>query len=187
MAPQNRKPQPHFSNFYHFIAQGFSLVEVTIAIAVVAFSIAGILAMLPMALRSASESHEETRANHIAQSIFSGLLLSNASLLLGEIPQQSQPLNLSTSESWVLKFDYQSNPVGPPVRGSIAQPTDQKEVQYLVQVTTRPNPALKFLNQTPFDASNCTLVEVLVTSPAKAPLQKRNRYSYVTLLKAENP
>jgi type II secretory pathway pseudopilin PulG len=52
---------------------GFSLVEVTVAIGIFAFVVVGILGLLPTALKLRAESAQETRAVLIAQELFASL------------------------------------------------------------------------------------------------------------------
>lgn len=53
--------------------EGFSLVEVTIAIGIFAFVIVGIIGLFPTALRMRAESSTETRAVLIAQELFANV------------------------------------------------------------------------------------------------------------------
>lgn len=161
---------------------GFSLVEVTIAIAVVTFSIVGILGMFPAAMRSATESLEETRATHIAQSVFAGLMMPGGPMLVGEEPAQAQSVSLSSEETWMLVYDNESRPLGNPSRGSIASPHGDPRARFLVEVKTKPNSELKTPSNQTYLATNSTLVCVLVTAPAQAPLERRNVYPFATIL-----
>jgi len=63
---------------------GFSLVEVVLALAIVSFSLVGILSIFPVALDTASDSKTETRVTVIAQNIISDLQTSpsNAAIVL---------------------------------------------------------------------------------------------------------
>jgi Tfp pilus assembly protein PilV len=56
---------------YYNIA--FSLVEVVIAIGVISFALVAIIGILPVGLASSRQSAQETRANHLAEEIFSTL------------------------------------------------------------------------------------------------------------------
>ncbi len=51
----------------------FSLVEVVLALGVVGFAIIAILGVIPVGLKASRGSQDETRAAHIAQSIFASL------------------------------------------------------------------------------------------------------------------
>lgn len=52
---------------------GFSLVEVTVAIAIFAFVIVGILGLFPVALKQSSDSALETRAAMVAKQLFESI------------------------------------------------------------------------------------------------------------------
>jgi len=56
--------------------QGFSLVEVSVAIGIFAFVAIGILGLLPAALRLRADSAQETRAVMIAEEIFASIAAS---------------------------------------------------------------------------------------------------------------
>jgi uncharacterized protein (TIGR02598 family) len=51
-------------------ASGFSLVEVVVALGVIAFGLLAILGLFPTGLQSGRASIQETRANHLADQIF---------------------------------------------------------------------------------------------------------------------
>lgn len=52
---------------------GFSLVEVVIALGVISFALVAIIGLLPIGLASNRGTIQETRANHLAEEIFSTL------------------------------------------------------------------------------------------------------------------
>src|SRR5438128_8955950 len=52
----------------------FSLLEVVIALGVIAVGIVGVLAVFPTALQTGHSAQDETRAAHIAQSVFGSLV-----------------------------------------------------------------------------------------------------------------
>src|SRR5262249_61996427 len=54
--------------------EGFSLMEVVIALGVITVGIVGILAVIPTALQTGHSAQDETRAAHIAQSVFGSLV-----------------------------------------------------------------------------------------------------------------
>ena len=81
---------------------GFSLVEVVLALGIVSFSLVGILSIFPVALDTAKDSKNETRITLIAQSIFSDLQSSSATNALVILKQGDNP---GTSETTLLKLD----------------------------------------------------------------------------------
>src|ERR1043165_1889070 len=52
---------------------GFSLVEVVVALGVIGFALLAILGLFPIGLKSGRASIQETRANHLAEQVFSTL------------------------------------------------------------------------------------------------------------------
>jgi|SRR5437899_3119816 len=53
---------------------GFSLVEVVIALGIITVGVTAVLALFPTALQSGHSAQDETRAAHIAQSVFGSLV-----------------------------------------------------------------------------------------------------------------
>jgi type II secretory pathway pseudopilin PulG len=74
---------------------GFSLLEVVIALGVITVGIVGVLAVFPTALQTGHSAQDETRAAHIAQSVFGSLVagassqFSNVQLPLSPPPSPS--------------------------------------------------------------------------------------------------
>jgi len=94
-------------------AGGFSLVEVTVAIAIFAFVVVGILGLLPTAMKMRAESAQETRAVLIAQELLASV---QAAPSLREVtlrdgpglrPNNNQTLDL-TSQSFVIGYPVQT-------------------------------------------------------------------------------
>jgi Tfp pilus assembly protein PilV len=73
-------------------SEAFSLLEVVIALGVITLGIVGVLAVFPTALQTGHSAQNETRAAHIAQSVFGSLVagasthFSNAQLPLYPSP-----------------------------------------------------------------------------------------------------
>jgi len=69
---------------------GFSLVEVAIAIAILAVGMTGVMALLPVGLNSAREVHNETVAAGVARTVIGNLQFSNRLLgLSSNLPNQT--------------------------------------------------------------------------------------------------
>jgi Tfp pilus assembly protein PilV len=80
----------------------FSLLEVVIALGVIAVGIVGVLAVFPTALQTGHSAQDETRAAHIAQSVFGSLVagassqFSNVQLPLSPSPSPAPtPLSIN--------------------------------------------------------------------------------------------
>jgi uncharacterized protein (TIGR02598 family) len=67
------KSAPFFAGFGSRLHRGFTLVEVILALAVMAIGLVGILGIFPVALNTARESKQETRIAQLAQTMFSDL------------------------------------------------------------------------------------------------------------------
>src|SRR5438876_8384598 len=84
--------------------RSFSLAEVVIALGVVTVGIIAVLGVFPIALQTGHSAQDETRAAHIAQSIFGSLVaqapsqFSGVQFLLSDGVTRSQPpLNLTAA------------------------------------------------------------------------------------------
>ena len=82
--------------------RSFSLLEVVIALGVITVGIVGILAVFPTALQTGHSAQDETRAAHIAQSVFGSLVagassqFSNVQLPLSASPSPAPtPLSIN--------------------------------------------------------------------------------------------
>src|SRR5437879_9368023 len=85
--------------------KAFSLLEVVIALGVIAVGIVGVLAVFPTALQTGHSAQDETRAAHIAQSVFGSLVaqapsqFSNVQILLSDGVTLSPSIDLRTTLS----------------------------------------------------------------------------------------
>ena len=149
----------------------FSLIEVVLALAVIAFAITGIMGLFPVALKSAQESQRETRATFIAQQIFNdlkasprtNLLIATGTNLLDAANFVSPRPSFTNAWSNTVSFDLSGTPIGP---GS-----DPGAI-YLASVSSTPN--------TP--VSGLARVQVDVETPAQAAATNRSKYTFVTLM-----
>lgn len=173
------KPKsPHPANPVHPVKNAFSLIEVVLAIGVIAFALVGIMGLFPMALRSAQESHRETRATMIAQQIFSDLnVLTSTNRMLVRGPTASTPANVVTNFSLAANSStnlaYDENGTG------------------LTDIITdgnfaAPYPAATFLAKVTVDTNtgtpNLSRVQTTIETPAAAASPHRSRYTFVTLM-----
>lgn len=153
--------------FGHRVRAGaFSLVEIVLALGIMAFAIVGIMGLFPVALRSAQEAQRETHAALIARKIFSDLrsspagdtfIATNSNLLA------SQPrFSLSNASTTSVQYTAEGRPVGP-----------GQDPIFLATVTVSPD--------TPSDG--LARIEATVEAPASAPASSRSKYTFVTLMR----
>ena len=81
-------------------AFGFSLVEIVIALGVISFALVAIIGLLPIGLASNRGTIQETRANHLAEEVFS-ILRSQpfTTVSLAFLNSASGPVDLSTEDT----------------------------------------------------------------------------------------
>ena len=148
----------------------FSLLEVVIALGVIAVGIVGVLAVFPTALQTGHSAQDETRAAHIAQSVFGSLVAQAPSQFSGvQLPLSdgvSPSINLtSPSSSYTL---YAGND------GQLAN--SATNASYLITIYTN-NPVPGFT-----DPASANLVTVRVAWPATAPAANQTFRDYVRII-----
>ncbi len=148
----------------------FSLIEVVLALAVIAFAITGIMGLFPVALRSAQESQRETRATLIARQIFSDLQTSpatNALIATGtNLASSGNFKTESLSNSWTNSIGYDE--AGLPV-GLMPTPS----ANFVANISSTPNVPVSGLSR----------IQVDVEAPAQAASTNRSKYTFVTLMR----
>jgi uncharacterized protein (TIGR02598 family) len=85
--------------------RSFSLLEVVIALGVITVGIVGILAVFPTALQTGHSAQDETRAAHIAQSVFGSLVAEGRTgtgnlNTAATIPPTTTSVNLTSSSQY---------------------------------------------------------------------------------------
>lgn len=158
----------------------FSLVEIVIALGVVSFAIMGIVGLFPVAMRSAQESQNETRAAVIAQQIFSDLKSfsgTNTFLVRGPSATNSAYLitgiNLAASNNYYLAYDIQGNGLSDVLNASLyTNSYTLSGAAYLASVQLSPD--------TP--TNGICRIQATVETPAAAPSSRRQKYVFVSLL-----
>jgi len=148
------------------------LVEVVIALGVITVGIVGILGVFPTALQTGHSAQDETRAAHIAQSVFGSLVaqapsqFSNVRLPLYPLPSPSpSAINLTTSSSYPLYADNDGQ-----LSNSAASAT------YAITIYTN--------NSVPgfTDPASANEVTVRVAWPANAPVANQTFRDYVRII-----
>lgn len=158
----------------------FSLVEIVIAIGILAVAVVGIMGLFPVAMRSAQDSQRETRAAQLARGIFDELQSlpgTNSALIRGpsitNAADRITGINLSVASTHVIGYDQQGN--GLPVALTPAQFTNAlgaDGIFYVAKVEVAP--------QAP--PSRLSVVTVDLEAPAATVSSNRNRYSFSTLM-----
>jgi type II secretory pathway pseudopilin PulG len=79
---------------------GFSLVEIVLALGVISFGLVAIIGLLPIGLASNRGTIQETRANHLAEAIFSTLRSQPfTSAKVDSLGGTSNPIDLSAENT----------------------------------------------------------------------------------------
>jgi uncharacterized protein (TIGR02598 family) len=137
---------------------GFTLVEVVLALGIISFAIIGIIGMMPVAMRSALDSSQETDATLIAQRIFSEIKAGETAIRFVEgMPSNLNLSNSGTSEVIHFRDD-----------GSVTNGVGDYAVRILVDTNT--------------GMTNLSRVQVDIAAPAIAPESNRKTNSFVTLV-----
>jgi type II secretory pathway pseudopilin PulG len=155
---------------------GFSLAEVVIALGVIAIAVVAILALFPAALQTGHSAQDETRAAHIAQTIFPRLIgqavsqFNNVQLLLSDNTTRSTPpIDLTTSSGATPALTlYAEND------GELTQ--DATKAVYAIFVYTN-NSVAGFT-----DLASANLVTLRVAWPANAPAANQTYRDYVRII-----
>lgn len=174
--------------------RGFSLVEIVVALGIIAFALVAILGLFPVAMREAREGRNETRAASIAQLIFGQLRTHDPrqkALPIGPDPVKVsttdgnlnlglQAPNSTTTNLAYVAFDEDGEPIrritpaqydGTDASGTLSQAT------YKVRVRAMPNQPI----------SGLARVAVDVTYPPTAPIASRSTNTFTLLLNNVSP
>jgi uncharacterized protein (TIGR02598 family) len=155
---------------------GFSLVEVVIALGVIAVAVVTILALFPAALQTGHAAQDETRAAQIAQTIFpslAGQALSRFNsvqfLLSDNSTRSTPPIDLTTSSGATPALTlYAEN------AGELTQ--DATKAVYAIYLYT--NNAVPGFT----DPASANLVTLRVAWPANAPAANQSYRDYARII-----
>lgn len=154
---------------------GFSLLEIVLALSVIAFAIIGILGLFPAAMKTARESQNETRATLIAQQIFSDLKLAKGTnrwlTFVDSPPLVITNFSLST-ESAPAYIAYDAGGSAVTNLSAAEFPNSFSNAIFLAEVSVRTNTGLSGLSR----------VQTTIETPAIAPSTNRSKYTFVTLM-----
>ena len=147
----------------------FSLLEVVIALGVIAVGIVGVLAVFPTALQTGHSAQDETRAAHIAQSVF-GSLVAGATSRFNAVPLPPTPLSIALTAS--------SSPTSPTLYadndGNLI-PNSTNSAYAIFIYTNNAVPGFT-------DPASANLVTVRVAWPANAPPANQTFRDYVRII-----
>ena len=169
----------------------FSLVEVVLALGIVAFAVVAILGLIPTALQTSHSSQDDTRAAQIAQSIlavFSEQQFSAVTFLEYDSTTGSQSGSINfdlksqngTGANWAANNEGEVFIPGPPVKfltrpsGPPAAPADTAQT-YAVTVSFNNSPA-------GFDAQYANQLVVSIAWPANAALANQTKRDFVRIV-----
>jgi uncharacterized protein (TIGR02598 family) len=149
--------------------RSFSLLEVVIALGVITVGVVGVLAVFPTALQTGHSAQDETRAAHIAQSVF-GSLVAGATSQFNNAGLPPTPVSIDLTAS--------SSPTSP----TLYADTDgnlipnSTNAAYAIFVYTN--------NSVPgfTDPGTANLVTVRVAWPANAPAANQTFRDYVRII-----
>ena len=157
------------------LSRGFSLVEVVLALGVIAFALVGIMGLFPVAMKSAQESQRETRATLIAQQIFSDLRVSsgtNRFVISGPAANNTNGLSLAFATNLYLAFDANGAPLAPVAPTDFSNSYPDVSALFLANIAVDTNTGIP----------NLSRVQATVESPAAAPAANRSKFTFVTLM-----
>jgi len=159
-------------------SRAFSLVEVVLALGVIAFALVGIMGLFPVAMRSAQESQRETRATLIAQQIFSDLRAftgTNRLIVRGPSAADASSLitNFSLAGNTNFFLSYDANGIGRTDQISTGAFSGSiPDAAFLANVVVDTNTGIP----------NLSRIQATVEAPAAAPSANRSKYTFVTLM-----
>jgi uncharacterized protein (TIGR02598 family) len=151
--------------------RSFSLLEVVIALGVITVGIVSILAVFPTALQTGHSAQDETRAAHIAQSVFGSLVAQAPSQFNNVQIRLSDPLTLSPSIDLTTTSSYTL------YAGNDGQLTNSAaNATYAITIYT--NNAVPGFT----DPASANAVTVRVAWPATAPAANQTFRDYVRII-----
>ena len=147
----------------------FSLLEVVIALGVIAVGIVGVLAVFPTALQTGHSAQDETRAAHIGQSVFGSLVAGATSQFTAvPLPPTSVSVDLTASSAPTSPTLYADND------GNLI-PNSTNSAYAIFIYTNNAVPGFT-------DPASANLVTVRVAWPANAPAANQTFRDYVRIV-----
>jgi Tfp pilus assembly protein PilV len=158
----------------------FSLLEVVIALGVITVGIVGILAVFPTALQTGHSAQDETRAAHIAQSVFGSLV--------AQAPSQFNNVQIRLSDGVTLSPSINLTASSSPTTPSLCADNDGKLVQTSPEIPYCPGYSHAIYiytnNSVPgfTDPASANAVTVRVAWPANASAANQTFRDYVRIV-----
>jgi uncharacterized protein (TIGR02598 family) len=149
-------------------ARGFSLVEIVVALGVMAFALAGIAGLFPVAMASAQDSRRETRAALIARQLFATLRVPTGTERIAD-PAVAGRVRLDANTNIALAFDADGNCLTNPV-ATAENPSPIPGASFLARVVVDTNTG----------TANLSRVQATVETPAAAASSNRSKFTFVT-------
>lgn len=166
------------------------MIEIVLAVGIIAFALVAILGLFPIALDSASTSQRETQAAFIARSIFNDLLstpgpkvfvatspdfFSNSSgSASGKID-----IDLTTDSDHYIAYSIDGEPMGTIPESTFT--SGSPDAGYLAVITVTTGTASSDI------PGGLARVEVQIETPAVAPRKQRDSFPFVSLLNQNLP
>src|SRR5262249_2515290 len=150
--------------------RGFSLAEVVIALGVITVGVIAVLAVFPVSLQTGHSAQDETRAAHIAQSVF-GSLVAQARTAGGNlnpavtIPSTTTSVDLTSLGQYTVYADNNGQLTNSAANGTYA-------------ITIYTNNSVPGFS----DPTSANLVTVRVAWPAAAPAANQTFRDYVRIV-----
>jgi uncharacterized protein (TIGR02598 family) len=156
------------------LIEGFTLVEVVLALGVVSFALVAILGVFPIGLQTGHDAQDETRAAQIAQAIFATMLAQAPTRYSAiQIPidaSNSLPLNLSQTNTPATPQMYADND------GKFT--VSKNGAIYAITITTSTTPP----GIGSADAGLASQVIISISWPAAAPAANRTQRNFVEII-----
>jgi len=164
-------------------ARGFSLVEIALALGVVALALVSILGLIPVALDAAEESRSQARAALISRRVFADLragVFTNAPVTTAISANGTEgvvfvDLSSNATNSVRVAYDADGLPLAPLNAGEFAagfSGSGGRAALFLVELTSAPHGSIPGLAR----------VDASVERPAAAATAARKRYEFTTLI-----
>ena len=157
--------------------RAFSLVEVTLALAVFAIAIVALLALLPTAFNTSQRGRAETYAAQIGRFVLSDLragTFTQARVATGPDPSDVELVSFETAVTKYLLFDANGRPTS---AANVSYDNGAPGGAYLVRITGVPTPS-----PTAGIVARQSAVTVSVEAPAPAKKDARTKFTFTTII-----